>query len=321
MTRQLVPRPPHSVAAAVDELRTVLDLLRWGSSRFSAAGLFFGHGTDSAWDEASTLVLHALSLPPDADPRVLDARLTRAERGEVAALLQRRIDERLPAPYLTGEAWFAGLSFAVNQHVLVPRSPIAELIAESFEPWLGLAEAGREPESVLDIGTGSGCIAIACALSFPTAQVDAVDISREAIAVARENIERYGLRQQVRALQSDLFAELGDRRYDLIVSNPPYVDRQAMEALPAEFQREPELGLAAGEDGLDVVARILAGASAHLRPDGLLVVEVGDSRAALEQRFPSLPFLWPEFEQGGHGVFVLSAADLATGLVAGGEGA
>jgi len=296
----------HSPQHAIDELRSVGDLIRWGSSRFSEAELFFGHGTDNAWDEATALVLHGLYLPHDAHPRVLDSRTTHAEREAVIALLQRRINDRLPAAYLTGEAWFAGLQFRVNQHVLVPRSPIAELIEASFEPWLG----GLPLQRIADLGTGSGCIAIACALTFPEAEVDAVDISPEALQVTRENIARYDLEQRVNALQSDLFEALPGRVYDLIVSNPPYVDQAAMDALPTEYHREPELGLAAGELGLDIVERMLAEAAAHLSEDGLLVVEVGNSAAALEQRYPSVPFEWPELEHGGHGVFVLSAAQL-----------
>jgi len=297
----------HTPSQAIAELRSVGDLIRWGSSRFSEAGLFFGHGTDNAWDEATALVLHGLHLPHDAHPQVLACRVTRSEREQVVGLLQRRVDERIPLSYLTGEAWFAGLSFAVNEHVLVPRSPIAELIDAGFQPWLGDALVGN----IVDLGTGSGCIAIACALAFPDAEVDAVDISAEALKVTEENIARYGLEQQVRAVQSDLFENLSGQVYDLIVSNPPYVDRPAMDALPQEYRREPELGLAAGEDGLDVVQRLLAQAGSYMGPEGLLVVEVGNSRDALEQRYPGVPFAWPEFEHGGHGVFVLTAEQLA----------
>jgi len=299
---------------AIDELRTVGDFIRWGTSRFTAAKLFFGHGTDNAWDEATALVLHGLYLPPDAHPQILGTRLTRSERERVVGLLRRRIDERKPAAYLTGEAWFGGLSFEVDDQVLVPRSPIAELIADGFEPWL----AGAAVEHIVDLGTGSGCIAIACALAFPDARVDAVDISPGALAVTQRNIARYGLEAQVRAVQSDLFAGLQGEVYDLIVSNPPYVDADAMARLPDEFRREPELGLAAGEQGLDVVEHLLAGAAAHMAPEGLLVVEVGNSRAALEQRYPQVGFAWPEFEHGGHGVFVLTAEqvhDHAEGFV------
>jgi len=300
------PQPPHPPGEAIAQLRSIGDLIRWGSSRFSEAGLFFGHGTDNAWDEATALVLHGLYLPHDAHPQILANRVTHSERERVVALLQRRIDERLPAAYLTGEAWFAGLSFAVNEQVLVPRSPIAELIATGFQPWLGDTGVGN----ILDLGTGSACIAIACALAFPDADVDAADISPGALKVSTENIARYGLQQQVRAIQSDLFNNLPGHIYDLIVSNPPYVDQAAMDALPQEYRREPELGLAAGEQGLDVVERLLADVGDHLSANGLLVVEVGNSAAALERRYPGVPFEWPEFEHGGHGVFVLSGAQV-----------
>jgi ribosomal protein L3 glutamine methyltransferase len=295
---------PNEVAVA--ELRTVRDFIRWGASRFNEAGLFFGHGTDNAWDEATTLVLHALHLPPDVHAEAGGAVLTTPERQEVVTLLKRRLHERKPAAYLTHEAWFAGLPFFVDERVLVPRSPIGELIQEGFSPWLD----GRPVRRVLDVGTGSGCIAIACALVFAESQVDAVDVSEDALEVARTNALRHFVEDRVHLLRSDLFSAVQGRRYDLIVSNPPYVSREEMQSLPDEFLHEPELGLSGGEMGLDLVTRLLAEADEHLQDEGFLVVEVGSTQAALAERFPEVPFTWLELSRGGHGVLVLPAEEV-----------
>jgi ribosomal protein L3 glutamine methyltransferase len=292
-----------------EELLSARDLIRWGASRFNEAGLYFGHGTDNAVDEANVLVLHALHLPPGTPAGLLEARLTRAERRAVLALLARRIEERRPAPYLTHEAWFAGLPFYVDERVLVPRSLLGELIVHGFSPWLD----GLEVRRILDLGTGSGCIAVACALAFPEALVDAVDVSAEALEVAAVNLARHRIEERVRLARADLFAGLAPARYDLIVSNPPYVDAQELAGMPEEYRHEPILGLAAGADGLDVVRRILRGAAEVLGEQGVLVVEVGASRTALEDAYPETPFLWLDLERGEDGVFLLTAEQLREG--------
>ena len=287
------------------ELATIIDFIRYGASRFGAAGLSFGHSYDNALDEATQLVLHALHLPHDTGPAYGQARLVAEEKAQILALFQRRIDERIPACYLTGEAWFAGLSFKSDPRALVPRSPIAELIEASFEPWLG----GRDVHRVLDLCTGSGCIGIATAHYHPHWEVDCVDLSDDALALAAENVERLEARN-VRLLKSDLFGALGGEVYDLIVSNPPYVTHAETDALPPEYAHEPEMGLRAGDDGLDLVLEILRDAPAHLSAEGLLICEVGESEHALVTLLPELPFAWVEFKVGQMGIFVIGRDDL-----------
>ncbi|WP_432463047.1 50S ribosomal protein L3 N(5)-glutamine methyltransferase [Agarivorans sp. QJM3NY_33] len=293
------------IEEAIDDLHTIQDMIRWAVSRFNASGVFYGHGTDNAWDEAVQLVLPSLHLPLDVDPEVRHARLTRQERGLLVELVVKRVQERLPVAYLTNKAWFAGLEFYVDERVLVPRSPFAELIETQFSPWLI-----ESPQRILDLCTGSGCIAIGCAYAFAEAEVDAVDISEDALAVAEINIQNHGLEQQVTPILSDGFKALQGLTYDLIVSNPPYVDAEDMGNLPEEFKHEPELGLASGFDGLQLTKQILAEAAAHLNPNGLLIVEIGNSQVHMQQQFPDVPFTWIEFSNGGHGVFIISREQL-----------
>lgn len=287
---------------STSRLRSIRDLIRWGVSQFHAHELFFGHGTDNAWDEARLLVLGALHLPWEISADYLDCRLEADELEAVRALLMRRIEARIPAAYLLGEAWFCGLPYVVDERVLVPRSPIGELIEGRFAPWLQ-----GTPARILDLCTGSGCIGIACAHAFPAAEVVLADLSFEALEVANLNIERHGVEERVYTVQGDGFDGLPGQRFDLIVSNPPYVDAEDFADMPAEFHHEPELGLACGEDGLDLVRRMLAEAADHLSDDGLLVVEVGNSQVHVEAAYPEVAFAWVEFARGGHGVFVLSA--------------
>jgi len=284
-------------------LRTLRDHIRWAVSRFHAEQLFFGHGTDNAWDEARQLVLGALHLPWEMADSYLDCRLEDDEREHLQALLHRRIEQRVPTAYLLGQAWFCGLPFIVNDHVLIPRSPIGQLIERRFEPWLA-----KEPARILDLCTGSGCIGIACAYEFLDAEVLLADLSFEALEVANRNIEQHGLDDRVYTVQGDGFDGLPKQRFDLIVSNPPYVDAEDFADMPAEFQHEPALGLACGDDGLNLVRRVLAEAADHLTETGTLVVEVGNSQVHVGALHPEVDFTWLEFTDGGHGVFLLAAS-------------
>lgn len=294
--------------AAGAALKTVRDCLRFAVSRFNEAGLFFGHGSDNAYDEAAYLILHTLHLPPDGLEPFLDAALTLPEIDAVLAIIARRVKERLPAAYLTHEAWLADHRFYVDERVIVPRSFVAELLNEQMAPWIEDPEA---MDSVLDLCTGSGCLAILAALAFPYATVDAVDISRDALEVAHRNVEDYGMRERVNLIESDLFAKLDGRQYDLIISNPPYVNAESVAGLPPEYLHEPELALGSGEDGLDTTRVILREAAKHLKPNGILAVEVGHNRAALEAAYPDLLFTWLEVAAGDDFVFLLHRDDLS----------
>lgn len=295
------PRPPSSRPL------TVRALIERGARRLGKAEVFYGHGTDNPVDESAALVLHVLGLSHDV--RGLYARKVSPGKAEQAlALIEKRIQTRTPVVYLTGETWFAGLSFKVDPRVLIPRSPLAELIEQRFEPWVEPSRVRR----ILDIGTGSGCIAVACAKAFPRARVDAVDISPDALQVARINVRRHRLSRRVRLLQSDHYRALGEERYDIILSNPPYVGAREMRSLPAEYRHEPALALAAGPTGLDSIRVILEEAPLHLRPRGILVVEAGNTQGAVERAYRRLPFLWLSFARGGGGVFLLTAEQLPT---------
>lgn len=291
---------------AQETLITIRDMIRWAVSQFNKENLVYGHGTDNSWDEAVNLILSSVHLPPDIDVNVLDANLTPSERCEIVKRIDRRVKERVPVAYLVKESWFCGLNFFVDERVLIPRSPISELIEDEFSPWVEEGEVGR----ILDIGTGSGCIAIGCAFTFPSAKVDAVDINPKAIEVANINVARFGLEDCVEVIQSDLFEGLEGREYDIIVSNPPYVSMEEYKTLPSEYLAEPEGALVGKEDGLEVVRRILLEAEKHLVPGGILVVEVGYSQDIVETQFPEIPFTWLQFENGGEGVFLLTKDEL-----------
>lgn len=293
------------MTSPIDDLHSVRDYLRYASTQFAASPLFFGHGTDNVWDEAVQLVMRSLNLPLENNTLFLDARLTRDERVMILDRIERRVTERVPLAYLLGEAWFMGMPFHVDERVLVPRSPMGELLEIGLQPWLGDTEVHR----ILDLCTGSGCIGIGAAMVFEDAEVDLSDISEDALAVAESNIDLHDVRDRVSTVKSDVFENISGR-YDVILSNPPYVDAEDLADMPDEYRHEPELGLAAGADGLDIAHRILAKAADHLTEDGLLIVEVGNSWVALDQAYPDLPFTWLEFENGGDGVFLLRAEDL-----------
>lgn len=296
-------RKPSGAAAVPQQVGALVD---WAARRLARAGLHYGHGTDNPRDDAAALVFHALGLRHASAPASYARRVPPRAAARAAALVDRRIAERVPSAYLTGVTWFAGHEIRVTPDVLVPRSPIAELCQNAFQPWIDAARVRR----VLDIGTGSGCIAIAAAHAFPGAQVDAADVSAPALAVARANVRRHRLGRRVRVLRADVYVGLRGRRYDIVVSNPPYVPAAEMRRLPAEYRAEPTLGLAAARGGLAIIDRIIAGARRHLRPGGILVVEAGNTERAVRRRYPQLPLTWLEFEQGGGGVFLLRAAEL-----------
>ena len=296
----------QDIQQAVDDLRTAQDFWRWAASRFSEHDLFYGHGTVNAWDEAGALVMQSLELPHHYIEAIGSCRLTRGERQLIAERTAERINSRRPLPYITGKAYFCNLEFIVDERVLIPRSPIAELIQNRFQPWLG----EREPERILDLCCGSACIAIACAHAFPEARIDASDISADALDVAEQNVAAYQLEEQVALIQSDGLTELVGEQYDLIVCNPPYVDAEDFASVPPEYQHEPALALESGEDGLDFVRRLLNEAAQFLTPGGLLICEVGNSMRHVIDQFPNVPFTWLEFEHSDDGVFLISREEL-----------
>lgn len=297
----------HRLDTTSSQLYTVRDWLRFAVSAFNEAKLSFGHGSANAYDEAAYLILDVLHLPLDTLNPFLDARLTANEKEALLELLHQRIEKRIPAAYLTSEAWLGDFHFYVDPRVIVPRSFIAELIREQFSPWIAEAESIRD---VLDLCTGSGCLAILAAHAFPDAIVDAVDISAAALEVAQRNISEYGLESRVHLIESDLFSNLKGRQYDLIISNPPYVDAPSMDTLPPEYLHEPRLALGSGDDGLDATRKILEQAARYLKPDGLLIVEIGHNRSVLEAAYPELPFVWLEVSAGNEFVFLLRREDL-----------
>mgnify|MGYP000084722465 FL=1 len=295
------------LTAVTNQLHTVADYCRYGATLFNQAELFYGHGSDNAFNDAYILVMYALSLPNDVDDSIMTCRLIESEKLNVLALFTRRVEEQIPVAYITNIAYFAQLPFYVDERVLIPRSPIGELIENQFFPYIA---ANKTPKRILDLCTGSGCIAIACASYFEEAEVDAVDLSIEALNVAQINIENHGLFEQVIPIQSDIFSGVEGQSYDLIVSNPPYVDKQDIDSLPQEYHHEPEMGLGCGDDGLDIVRVILAESAKYLNDGGLLFCEVGNSEVHVKALYKDVPFTWLNFERGGHGVFMLTKAQL-----------
>jgi len=296
----------HYLIKETEELFSILDFLRFSLSCAINAHLYYGHGTDNAWDDMRSLILRSLALPYNVDPVLFNARLTSTEKKHLCQQLDKRINQRVPVPYLIKEAYFCDLPFYVDERVLIPRSPIAELIKNQFAPWIDEDKVHR----ILDLCTGSGCIAIACCYAFPEAQVDAVDISREALAVATINCEQLAVEEQLTLIESDCFTNVPHVRYDLIVSNPPYVSKEEMQTLPDEFRHEPVLALETSNQGLAIVETILWNAHQYLSEHGILVVEVGNSEDALCEAYPQVPFTWLELSQGGYGVFLLTKQQL-----------
>ena len=297
----------EELKAALIEFRHLQDILRWGLTQFNKANLYYGHGTDNAWDEILYLVLSTLKLGSHLNPCFLGASLSLAERRILIENIRQRVEDRIPTAYLVHEANFADLAFYVDARVLIPRSPISELIQRDFSPWI---EETKSINTILDIGTGSGCIAIACAYALPEAHIDAVDNSKDALAVAAINVAAHRVQGQVNLIHSDLFQNLKNRIYDIIISNPPYVDAEDFASMPLEYQHEPVAALAAGEDGLDFVIQILKQAKNYLKEKGVLIIEVGNSKKALIKRFPQIPFFWLEFEKGEAEIFLLTQEQL-----------
>jgi ribosomal protein L3 glutamine methyltransferase len=295
------------LTAVTNQLHTVADYCRYGATLFNQAELFYGHGSDNAFNDAYILVMYALSLPNDVDDSIMTCRLVESEKLNILALFNRRVEEKIPVAYITNIAYFAQLPFYVDERVLIPRSPIGELIENQFFPYIATK---TPPKRILDLCTGSACIAIACASYFEEAEVDAVDLSVEALNVAQINIENHGLCEQVIPIQSDIFSGVEGQKYDLIVSNPPYVDQHDIDSLPQEYLHEPEMGLGCGEDGLDIVRVILSESAKYLNDGGLLFCEVGNSEVHVKALYKDVPFTWLNFERGGHGVFMLTKAQL-----------